>query len=506
MNTPRQMPDIMERREIERCTGIIDAKIRETNMSIDNIKLDNERKERDRKFEEERKRQERYKEIQLEAMNAARKNAELEMRWAEYRELEECQELSKRLSEHKEMFDSLVGGKKVLINKLEDGLRNKDSEYNKEIEVMKNEIDQIASNMRRQFKDLRDLCIQELGNIEQDLSNQRKEMIEEFQQKIEKDVKNHEETEGKYEIMRENDMEQNMKNLEDMRIENEKKYATVKIKAETEIQNCEKCFEEMKALYQLNTEKLNYNYKVLEKKIEENNNLLTELSKKESDFKNDYREKMSTYNDLDKAFKKQNRILTDKYRKISKQYKDLHKKFKHFKKADIERYNEIKEININEINKLKDKIIRCDVIIHTQQLGVVWEHPQKGENNQEPGDISRGEEENINGSINHQNEETVTFEVDDEMDRSEKEQDEGQYDVPEIEVHAILDVVLNETDFLLDDKIMSEIISAPTQKDKLLKKMNVLRKVLAITSPMELKKLIYQIYLQQKGNLIAVSI
>lgn len=43
-------------------------------------------------------------------------------------------------------------------------------------------------------------------------------------------------------------------------------YTTTKIKMENDIQNLEKCYEEMKALYQLNTEKLDYNLKVLKEK------------------------------------------------------------------------------------------------------------------------------------------------------------------------------------------------------------------------------------------------
>lgn len=40
----------------------------------------------------------------------------------------------------------------------------------------------------------------------------------------------------------------------------------MKIFHENEIQNHEKCLEDMKAIYQLNAEKLNYNYKVLQEK------------------------------------------------------------------------------------------------------------------------------------------------------------------------------------------------------------------------------------------------
>ena len=37
---------------------------------------------------------------------AARKNAELEMRWSEYKEIEECEELEEAIQEHKAAFAS----------------------------------------------------------------------------------------------------------------------------------------------------------------------------------------------------------------------------------------------------------------------------------------------------------------------------------------------------------------------------------------------------------------
>lgn len=56
----------------------------------------------------------------MEAMDSARKNAELEMRWSEYRDLEECKELSERLQEHKLMFSNLISNKRRLIGQLKD--------------------------------------------------------------------------------------------------------------------------------------------------------------------------------------------------------------------------------------------------------------------------------------------------------------------------------------------------------------------------------------------------
>jgi hypothetical protein len=60
-------------------------------------------------------------------------------------------------------------------------------------------------------------------------------------------------------------------------------------------------------------------------------------------------------------------------------------------------------------------------------------------------------------------------------------------------LNAILNIIIEETYFLLDDKISQEIYYAPS-KDKLLLKLNVLRKVLAVADPTEFKKIIHQIY------------
>ena len=56
---------------------------------------------------------------------------------------------------------------------------------------------------------------------------------------------------------------QNAKQLEDVMSQDANKQAEQKIKLETEMQILEKCMEDMKAVYKLNQEKLNFNYDVL---------------------------------------------------------------------------------------------------------------------------------------------------------------------------------------------------------------------------------------------------
>ena len=91
--------------------------------------------------------------------------------------------------------------------------------------------------------------------------------------------------------------------IEKLRIDGAKSYAELKISMETEIQNLEKCYEDMKALYRLNTEKLDYNLKVLKEKQEENAHLSDELKRKDQNLNNRLRKLTKDYIDFDKKFK-----------------------------------------------------------------------------------------------------------------------------------------------------------------------------------------------------------
>lgn len=93
------------------------------------------------------------------------------MRWSEYKEMEECQELAVGLNDHKNMFKDLIVGKVKLIDGLTEHCEFKNQEYIREIENTKDEIDSIVSKMRTQFRELRGLVSSELKNVEVDLTN-----------------------------------------------------------------------------------------------------------------------------------------------------------------------------------------------------------------------------------------------------------------------------------------------------------------------------------------------
>lgn len=69
-------------------------------------------------------------------------------------------------------------------------------------------------------------------------------------------------------------VDDHIKQLESLRVHDAEEYNLVKIKLETDVQVLEQQLQQMRATYQLNTEKLEYNFQVLKKREEENGTIL----------------------------------------------------------------------------------------------------------------------------------------------------------------------------------------------------------------------------------------
>ena len=101
-----------------------------------------------------------------------------------------------------------------------------------------------------------------------------------------------------------------------------------------------------------------------------------------------------------------NRKLTEQSKTISKQYKELHRKFSHFEKNDLKKYQEIKEMNLLEIDQMKKKILDCDQIIMSQLLGFLVQKPVEKEAKLETMNTdltSRISERNMKSMANEEN-------------------------------------------------------------------------------------------------------
>merc|ERR1711937_763463 len=138
--------------------------------------------------------------------------------------------------------------------------------------------------------------------------------------------------------------------------------------------------------------------------------------------------------------KQENTELTEEYKRLTKQFKDLQEKFHHFEQADEKKFREVWEMNEQEVRGHIAKVLEADRLLHEQQLGQELE--TFSESGTATGKRTAKESEDSQQAAN------------------------GKY--PASKVKKVLDLVKEETHFLLDMKVREQMVDLSTeQKDVL---------------------------------------
>ncbi|EPY77420.1 hypothetical protein CB1_001264005 [Camelus ferus] len=131
----------------------------------------------------------------------------------------------------------------------------------------------------------------------------------------------------------------------------------------------------MKATYQLNQEKLEYNFQVLKKRDEESTVIKSQQKRKINRLHDVLINLRSKYNKQVKLFQEENRSLTSDYKRLVTQFKELQKAMRHFAVIDDKQFQEIWLMNEEEAKDLISRAFDVDRIIHMQHLGLPWTAP-----------------------------------------------------------------------------------------------------------------------------------
>jgi dynein regulatory complex protein 1 len=172
-------------------------------------------------------------------------------------------------------------------------------------------------------------------------------------------------------------VDEDQRQLEAQRVQDLEDYNILKIKLETEVATLEQQLEEMRATYQLNQEKLDYNYRVLVERDSENTSTIKQQKKRLTRMADLLSTLKARYAREERRFKQENADLTDEYKRITDQFKDLQNKFQHFEIADTKRYRDLWQMNEEAVTDLMRKVLQADKIIHEQQLGLSWLPPSE---------------------------------------------------------------------------------------------------------------------------------
>ncbi|KAJ3238887.1 hypothetical protein HDU78_003297 [Chytriomyces hyalinus] len=388
---PEKVEDVELRRKPKveaekKDTGKARAQMSASNKKIDSIKLSSTElvsnlrvgivaRESQRRHDDIKKQDSWVKKRAEDASRTESMNGDITAQWSTLLQIDKPYELHEMLVKQRESCDALMASKNRLIQEYMLDMKAKDDDYVKELKRQAEEIDSLIERMEEQYRTLQTTLKEELEQIEKSFIEERTELIETNSRDIEELFFQRRSSEGKYLEDRAERIEDHVKQLEALRVRDAEEYNLVKIKLETDVQVLEQQLQQMRATYQLNTEKLEYNFQVLKKREEENASILSTQKRKITrltDHLNSLKLKMSKQ---ERLFQNEHVGLTEDYKRILEQYKELQKKFRHFQVSDCNTFAQIWDMNEEATMELMRKVLSADRIIVEQQLGMKWVGP-----------------------------------------------------------------------------------------------------------------------------------
>ena len=440
---------------------------------VTTVRVEGDDAENLRRFNTEVARAERRKKLLIEAELSAKRNAAITMKWSTLLELDVPMDLLEELRMQKAACDKIVAAKDDLIREFQTALKGKDEEYVKALKKQANDIDMLLQSMTEQYYDIHQNFEHDLEEIENIFAEERRDFLKKNRTEIDSMFDSWHKMQIRHGEDRQKRVEDQQNRLENLRLHDAEDYTNMKVKLETEIQKLDQQLEEMRATYQLNTEKLEYNFRVLTERDQENNSTITQQKRKINRLQDVLSTLMSKYAQTDKKFRIANQELTDQYRRITDQFKDLQLKFKHFEVSDVRKFEDVWSMKEADVRDLLKCVLVADKIIQEQQLGLLWFPPQ---------------EELINKAFEDSKKRALA------AGKRRVENPNGAIDLADLSriaserVRQVLTMLVDEAGFLVDTKVQKLLETVDPSDGQHLKVSSVLQ-ALGIQSEEDMKKL-----------------
>ena len=450
-----------------------------------------------RKIDEEKSNKDRREKLEAEVKASMERFEEITKRWDSAHALKVPQELDDMMTNQRELINSMIAEKEKIIQTFQLELKSKDDQYVKDLKKQAEDIDLIIERMNAQIKNLQKAYREELTKIDQSFESERIELLEKHRNDWENLMNQRSGKEVDFLKEAEDRVEDFSSQLQHLRVQDAEEYNMVKIKLETDVQVLEQQLQAMRATYQLNSEKLDYNFQVLKKRDEENTITKSQQKRKITRLQDTLNNLKSKFGKQEATFREENQQLADVYKRITDQFKELQKKSKHFQATDTKKFIDVWIMNEEEAVEYAEKVLNEDKIIFSQQLGLNWAVPETakildgegrpllaGEPAKQPSssslksaktavdDIIRAASEAGSGNLEHS--------------RSTFGADKQVYNP--VLIKSVLELLCSEADFLVEKKLIH--LLAPLEHDeRLLMKLDSIFKAIGVETEEDIHRL-----------------
>uniref|UniRef100_A0A8C6JKL2 Dynein regulatory complex protein 1 n=1 Tax=Melopsittacus undulatus TaxID=13146 RepID=A0A8C6JKL2_MELUD len=379
----RSSPSILSSRAQVLCVSCVPptsqrlAKLQfEGTQMVTNIQVAADLRETQRRAENAELKLQRMQKLENEAKSSTQKFAEITSKWALAKDMTIPQDLWQLLNQQQQLCVLLLEQKNKLISELQQELKNKDEQYVQAIKKQSEDIHLLLERMEEQIRTMLKTYRHNFLQIEKAFEEERRELLDSHRKKWEEAIQAHNAQEMEYLSARMRKVEEFEKQLTQLRLQDEEEYNNMKMQLENDVENLERQLQQMKAVYLLNQEKLDFNLQVLKKRDEENIIIRAKQKRKLNrlhSLLNNLKIKLAN---REKQFREEKQSMAADCERIRVRCKDLHRRMRWgFAVADAEKFMEVWLMNEAEAKGLMRKVLNADRIIHIQQLGLPWEEP-----------------------------------------------------------------------------------------------------------------------------------
>ena len=472
--------DRASKKQMEDSKQRLDKLISDGTQLVTNVKVAGDAKEVQRRVDEDESKKTRFEKLEAEANASIERFEEIMRRWDPALAKTIPQDLQEKLAEQKAACDAMRDEKDKLINDFQQELKCKDDQYVRDLKKQAEDVDLILERMEDQVKTIMRGYREELEEIEKAFVSERAKLLEQHVSTWNSEMEKRRLTELKYLKERERRIDDYEQQLQHLRQQNAEEYKRIMMKFEREIQVLQQQIEQMKATFQLNAEKLEYNYHVLKKRDEENMITISQQKRKITklqDVLTNLRKKLAKQEEQHQI---ENVNITEEYKKNSQQFADLQKKYKLFQAADAKKFEEVWEMAEENVRELAGIVQQGDKGIHGQQLGLPWEAEQLPES-----PMNQATAQTNDGTISQALQYVASILSSDGESSTTINDDKFS---PSL-IQQALQLVCQESGFLIDEKLLR--LLAPLEEDeKLLMKLDSIFKALLIETEEDIHKLV----------------
>ncbi|VEN63136.1 unnamed protein product, partial [Callosobruchus maculatus] len=310
-----------------------------------------------------------------EAEAATEKFNEIAEKWSKIQKYNDPLHIHEDIANQKEKCDLLIKQKDEIIAMLRNELKQAERKFTKDQYKQMNDINILTQRIEKQITFMRKAYQTEYELIEGVLLMERKKIIEQNDQKWDELNKKRDQQETLNSEKKFQRLEEFNEKITKVRVDNQEKFRETKIELERDIEIMQRELERIKALALFNREKLDYNYQILKKRDAENLIIKSQNKIRMNKLQDAVNSMKNKITDYENSTNNQIKELAEGIKKLHRSIMDIDAKADRFATISEEKFHKIWKVNRGIVEKILNRIIETDRVLHEQQMGVEWEAP-----------------------------------------------------------------------------------------------------------------------------------